>query len=315
MCSDKSVVVGVTGVSGFLGGNILSYLLSKKIVAKPISCRLPEEFSIFSANNADLFFSDSKVDCVVHCAGLPRLSKNYSVFDLYQSNFDNTLRFAEACHRAGVKKFVYISSILVNGRVSKDSFKFSDKVEPSDDYALSKYLTESALFHFSSLTSMEIVIIRPPIIYGANAKNNFLSLVNVMKSSFLLPLGGVRNCRSFVGVNNISDFVYKCIVAEPLLVKNKVFLISDNQDLSTSDFLRKINDAYNLKCHIVQIPGFQIFVKAVLALMGKSSIYDSLYANCQIDCSHAIDCLGWEPPYTVEEELLMAAEASKKGGK
>ena len=217
-------------------------------------------------------------------------------------NRDATLALARLAAQAGVKRFVFVSSIGVNGNLSTSPFCENDEPHPHDAYSLSKYEAEQGLLAIAKETGLEVVIIRPPLVYGANAPGNFGSLVKWLKKGVHLPFGVVRNARSSVALDNLVDFIALC--ADPARspkAANEVFLVSDGVDVSTSDLLRKVAKACGVKSRLLPVPvGLMRFAARVL---GKGAVADRLFGNLQVDSSKAHDLLGWKPVVTMDEAL------------
>jgi nucleoside-diphosphate-sugar epimerase len=232
--------------------------------------------------------------------------KDYSINPLQEFlavNLDGTIRIADEACRAGVKRIVYLSSIKVNGEINNGSpFLETDMPNPIDPYAISKWRAEQALQDISQHSSLEVVIIRPPLIYGPGVKGNFASMVSWINKGFPTPFGSVQNKRSLVALDNLISLIMVCC-ANPQAA-NQIFLVSDNQDLSTSELLRQI--ARLLKVRILFIPLPTVILRILFFVMGKNALAQRLLGSLQIDISKARALLGWSPPITLEEGLSRA---------
>lgn len=253
-----------------------------------------------------------KVNVVIHCAARAHIMKEYlsdplSEFRLV--NVGGTLNLAMQAAKAGVKRFIFVSTIKVNGErtTTNDPFTADQLPSPSDPYAISKYEAESGLRLIAAETGMEVVIIRPPLIYGPGVKANFLSMMKWLRAGIPLPLGGiVGNKRSLVYVENLVDLIRVCI--DHPCAKNQIFLVSDGQDLSTTVLLQKMSQAMGCSSRLVALP--PSFVKLVGDWTGKKIITDRLCDSLTVDIEKTKNLLGWEPIYSVEQGLSKTAEYS-----
>lgn len=210
-----------------------------------------------------------------------------------------TLKLAEQSASSGVRRFIYISSIGVNGLSTEDPFKYSDTQNPQEPYAVSKSEAEIGLRKISNDMGMEVVIIRPPLVYGANAPGNFGKFSDLAKKNLPLPLGAINNKRSLVGVDNLVDLITTCI-GHPKAA-NQTFLVSDDNDVSTSDLLKSMIVAAGKKPRLIPVP---VSVLRFLAgFLGKSPVIDRMSSNLQVDICHTKDTLGWQPPVSFEEGI------------
>lgn len=274
------------------------------------------------------------VDAVVHLAARVHVMQDQAsdpLTEFRRVNVEGTLKLARQAAEAGVRRFVYLSSIKVNGestgtrpsgrdegRGTSDeeekysaeqqvlsaenpmSFREEDLPAPQDAYAISKWEAEQGLMALARETGMEVVIIRPPLVYGPGVKGNFASMLRWVKKGIPLPLGAVRdNRRSFVALDNLVDLIVTCL--DHPKAANEVFLVSDGEDLSTRELLRRIARAYGKSSRLIPMPvGIMRFVAW---LMGKQGVADRLFGSLQIDSSKTREVLGWEPPVSVDEQL------------
>jgi nucleoside-diphosphate-sugar epimerase len=231
-------------------------------------------------------------------------------------NRDATLAVARLAAESGVKRFVFLSSIKVNGEMTRPghSFKPDDIHVPDDPYGLSKYEAEQGLLALAQKTGMEVVIIRPPLVYGPGVKANFASMMKWMGKPIPLPFGAIHNQRSLVALDNLVSFISLCADREKSpKAANQVFLISDGQDVSTTQLLRKVGQALNhhtpsgIKAWLVPIP---VSIMTFFAkLLGKGAVANRLFGSLQVDSSKARDLLGWQPIVPMDEQL---AKMTKK---
>lgn len=217
------------------------------------------------------------------------------------ANVDGTLNLARQAAAAGVKRFVFVSSIKVNGESTLPgrAFAEAEAPNPQDAYGLSKYEAERGLRQLSADTGMEVVIIRPPLVYGPGVKANFSSLMRSVQRGWPLPLGAVYNQRSLVSLSNLVDFIVTCITHPK--AANATFLVSDGQDLSTTELVRGMAQAAGVPARLLPVPVWAL--QAGASLLGKGDAVQRLCGNLQVDISKARSLLGWVPPVSVEEGL------------
>lgn len=215
-------------------------------------------------------------------------------------NVDATLGLAAAAASAGVKRMIFASTVKVNGDWTDGRpFRSDDIPRPGDAYAQSKWEAEQALRDVALNTGMEIVIVRPPLVYGPRVQANFLKLMQLVHSGMPLPLGGVRNARSLVALDNLVDFLLLCVTAPT--AAGKTFLISDQQDLSTPDLIRLIARAMHRPVRLLPVP--PSLLSAVAKLAGRAGAAERLLGSLQVDASPASQLLGWRPKVSVEEGI------------
>lgn len=210
---------------------------------------------------------------------------------------------------AGVKRFVFISSIKVNGEetLPGQPFCVDDDPRPADPYGISKMEAEQELRTLAQETGLEVVIVRPPLVYGPGVKANFLSMIRWVARGVPLPLGAIHNQRSFVALGNLVDFLVTCV--EHPHAANQTFLVSDGEDFSTTELLKRIAAAMGRPAHLIPVP--VRLLKVGLGLLGKGAIASRLCGSLQVDMSRTRELLGWTPPLTVDEGLRSAVAAYK----
>lgn len=299
----------VTGVSGFLGGHLINTLakragcdlvgISRSRVISPI-CGAQLISGVEVGSGTDWFEYLRDVDVVVHCAAwahFPKAVTEMDIRDMQDVNVGGTARLAQQAANAGVKRFIFISSIGVLGDRTNEPFDGTEDPRPQTVYAESKLKAEKELMSICEETGLEFVIIRPPMIYGPEAPGNFLRLIRF--SSLPLPLGRANGARSFVSMWNLVDLVSKCL--EHPGASNQVLLVSDGQDVTTREFLRAIAQAKGTKSYLPAVPaGFMHFI---LSALGKESMWQSLFGSLQIDITKTRTLLGWEPPLSFGESM------------
>jgi len=305
----------VTGSTGFIGKPLCIKLLKNNytvLAATRYSSTLTFNFhknlSIIKLDNfnsrINLQQALSGVDCLIHCAAKAHaISKNKSdVLKAYREvNVEVTRNFAEQAANAGVKRFVFLSSIKVNGErtFGSDLFNHNDVPLPEDAYGVSKFEAEQMLSELSKRTGLEVAIIRAPLVYGEGVKGNFLYLLDFLYRGIPLPFASVVNLRSFIGLDNLIDFIIFCINHPK--AGGKTFLVSDGQDISTPNLIRKLAGAIGKSSHLFPIP--LSLIKLIGRLTGKSLEVARLVNSLRVDSSYARELLGWRPSFSLDEGL------------
>jgi nucleoside-diphosphate-sugar epimerase len=245
------------------------------------------------------------VDVVVHTAARAHVmtdTRNDAMAEYRRVNVEATASLAQQAASQGVRRFIFVSSIGVNGNTNTVPFQAKDEPDPADFYSISKYEAEKELRKIAQQTGLEVVIIRPPLIYGANAPGNFGKLVKWVRKGVPLPLGGVRNRRSLVGLDNLLDLIVTCI--DHPNATDEVFLVSDGEDISTSELLLRVGRAMGRPARLLPVPVW--FLKAGAAILGRRDLARRLLGSLQVDISRTCDVLDWTPPITVDEGLRRA---------
>ena len=301
----------ITGGNGFIGSGLINALASNSDFSIKGSVRSNggADFpaSVQTLQNLDVD-SDAGwleaflgVDCVIHCAARYHI-KNESSGDLLaicrKVNVDGTMRLARLAAQAGVKRFIFMSSLKVNGEFSDPGRPFveTDGPKPFYPYGISKLEAENALLQFSASSKMDVVIIRPPPVYGPGVKANFLAMMRFLDYCLPLPLGGIKNLRSYIGLANLVSFVELCVKHPG--ASNQIFFVSDDDDLSTSRLLRMMSNALGRASLLVPAP--KKFLTFFANMVGRQYIPELLFGNFQADISKAKHLLGWMPPESVQ---------------
>ena len=305
----------VTGATGFLGSRILSlaaiqdYKLSAIARDTKLS-RVKSTHPEVKWHRGDFVYGfDWKealvdVNCIVHCAARVHqmveeqesLQLNYD-----ETNFHATINFAKQAAQAGVERFIFISTIKVNGEETLNGSKFQIQVDEAsnDPYGISKYKAEQALTALAKETSMEVVIIRPPLVYGPGVKGNFQSMIKWGCSHFPLPLGAINNKRSMVYIDNLVDLILTC--TKHPNAANQILLVSDGQDVSVSEIFSQIIKVSKSYCILLPIPmsWFRIAAK----ITNKPKIAQRLCGSLQVDMIQTQQLLNWSPSITWEQGI------------
>jgi nucleoside-diphosphate-sugar epimerase len=308
----------VTGGSGFLGRaliNHLSRLPDCSVVAplRTLPAQLPAGVRslpikpLDGSNDWQEALTD--VDVVVHAAARVHVMNEVALDPLAafrEVNVEATLNLARQAAKSGVKRFIFISSIKVNGEVTEPGvvYRADDEPAPLDPYGISKLEAEQGLKLLAASTGMEVVIIRPVLVYGPGVKANFLSMMRWLYRGVPLPFGAVHNLRSLVAIDNLVDLIVLC--AEHPAAANQVFLASDGEDVSTTQLLRKLAHALGKPARLLPIPAE--LMSGAASLLGQQDLADRILGSLQVDISKNYQLLGWEPPVSLDKALGLTAQ-------
>ncbi|BCE00611.1 UDP-glucose 4-epimerase family protein [Marinicellulosiphila megalodicopiae] len=308
-------MIGLTGATGFLGTSLLKNLDGKFIKAfgRSIPTTLDDGDFYGGSINKETNFSHflKGINVCIHCAARTHVMHDKSLNpleDFREVNTCGTLNLANQAAKAGVKRFIFISSIKVNGESTELHHPFcsSDTYIPRDPYGLSKYEAEVGLKKISKETGMEVVIIRPPLVYGPGVKANFFSMMNLMSKGLPLPLGGItKNQRSLVYIENLVDLIITCI--DHPKAANKTFLVSDDHDVSTTELLSTIASKLKVPNRLIPLPSS--WLNFMAKLVGKSDVAQRLCGSLQVDIEETKSTLDWKPPFTFDEGIQLTAKA------
>lgn len=312
-------MIFVTGGTGFIGDALLKRLtvdgLKSGIIASVRCAVVKWPASIKQVQKLDLLPSTNwgdvlqGVGVLVHCAGRAHIMEDAAkdpLLEYRQINVAGTLNLAQQAAKAGVRRFIFLSSIKVNGEATEIGrpYQANDIPMPQDPYAISKMEAEHGLRNLSAQTGMEVVIIRPPLVYGPGVKANFSLMIQWLMSGIPLPLGGITtNQRSLVYVENLVDLI--CVCIDHPNAGNQTFLVSDDEDVSTTLLLKKMSRALGCSARLFQFPPslFTIIAK----LIGKPKLTDRLYGSLQVDIHKTKELLNWKPKFSLDEGLRETA--------
>ncbi|AVF67400.1 NAD-dependent epimerase/dehydratase family protein [Vibrio alginolyticus] len=293
----------VTGATGFVGQNLTQLNQNFRCVIRAGEHHSFADSYTVSTIDASTDWSNcfEGVDAIIHLAGLAH-NKSYTDAEYRAVNTDGTLRLALKAAEAGVKRFVFVSSIGVNGTNSYDSaFLPSDVADPHNSYAQSKHEAELGLWDISKQTGLEVVVVRPTLVYGPNAPGNFGMLTKLVNSIPFLPFGLANNRRDFISVGNLVDLLIVC--AKHKNAPGNIFLASENNTVSTRDFVNAIAVGQDRK--VFQIPIPVSFMRLAGLVIGKSTMIEQLFGNLEVDSSNLKDILNWTPPYSMKDSMAM----------
>jgi nucleoside-diphosphate-sugar epimerase len=306
----------ITGANGFVGKAVCEQAMLHGLSVKGalrIHGGMPgciEPFVVGEINVAtDWGIALRDVNIVVHLAARVHVMHDTAADRLTafrNVNVGGTLHLARQAAAAGVKRFVFISSVKVNGESTPPgrAFTEADVPNPQDAYGQSKHEAEQGLRQLSAETDMEVVIIRPPLVYGPGVKSNFAALMRAVQRGWPLPLGAVNNQRSLVALDNLVDLIVSCI-SNPQAA-NQTFLVSDDQDLSTTELVRGMAQAAGELARLLPVPVWAL--QAGASLLGKGDAVQRLCGNLQVDITKAYTLLGWRPVVTMDEQLAKMFE-------
>ena len=288
----------ITGATGFVGKSLCALLEQSEHSIRRSHQRM---------NALDWSQVLLSVNTVIHLAARVHVMQDKSADPLAEFrvvNVDGTLNLARQSAAAGVKRFIFLSSIKVNGEYTCPGQPFTaDKANPQDPYGISKYEAEIGLRKIAAETGMQVVIIRPPLVYGAGVKANFASLLRVVKRGLPLPLGAVtQNRRSFVALVNLVDLIITCINHPN--AANQTFLVSDGEDVSTTNLLRKMALAQGVASRLIPVP--VALLNLCAKMISKQDIAQRLLGNLQVDITHTQKTLDWQPIISLDEGLRRA---------
>jgi len=296
----------LTGGSGFVGARLLQHPLFKE--ALTVGRTSPDKGGNFTyiplTESSDYTEVLSDVNVVVHVAARAHMMNEIArdpLSEYRKTNTLATLNLAKQAIKAGVKRFIFISSIKVLGDNTEigQPFSITDSLNPNDAYGVSKAEAEIGLMRLCRDSNMAFVIIRPPLVYGAGVKGNFEKLLQLISMRIPLPLGSVNNKRSMVSIDNLVDLI--CVCIKDIKAKNQIFLVSDDFDLSLPELLYELSKARSYECRLIKFP--LGLLRLIFFCFGKSGIYNRLCRSMQVDLTHTKRQLEWEPPFSIQKSL------------
>ena len=297
----------LTGANGFLG-KCITREFSKDLNDIISVTRKITNYSVAVGEiDGNTIWTDLLTDCdvVIHLAAMVHHMHDdspSSLLEFRKVNTEGTLNLARQAKKSGVKRFVFVSTVKVNGEESDFPYSEMCKPNPSDAYAISKWEAEQGLNELCLDSGMEVVIVRPPLIYGPGVKANFASMIKWVRRGLPLPLGAIHNKRSLVALENLVDFIILCAdKSKSPKAANQTFLISDGVDVSTTELLDAVRTAYGVKIPLISIP--ESWLKFILNLIGKSELSSRLLGSLTVDISKARNLLGWEPKIDMLTQL------------
>lgn len=310
-CVRNIMNILLTGATGFIGRHVSvsvdseqKFKLTAAVRSRHVKVRGKKHFvdRIDGETNWRSVLGDT--DVIIHAAArVPSLTEDVasSLAEYRSIDVSGTLNLASQGAEAGVRRFIFISSLKVNGDQTLPGQRFTaaDVPAPKDAYGLSKWESERGLLKIASDTGMEVVIIRPPLVYGRGVGGNFAKLMNGIKNGVPLPLGAIRNQRSLVFQGNLVDLIITCVTH--VNAANQIFMVSDGQDVSTTELVRGISSAAGVRSRLIPVPSSLLL--GIASVLRKKSVAQRLLGSLQVDITKTRDLLGWSPPYTLKEGL------------
>lgn len=310
----------LTGANGFIGSAVYPAFLKKgwqvvfglrKKKQPDVQTAYPGSCFYYDSLNEDTNFRSALegIDVVVHLAARAHMHTR-SDFDLYKGfmdiNFHATRNLAQQAAQQGVKRFVFISSIGVNGKSTdgRSGYTENDREAPYNSYTHSKLSAEKSLRKIERDTGLDVVIIRPPLVYGPNVKANFLKLMQLVHRGFPLPFSGLDNQRSFIAIENLVDAIIQCVIKEK--ASGETFLVSDSSPLSTTQLLETIFRAFGMQPRLFPFPA--VFFLMFFKMWDKKGVYDRLWGSLTVNSEKIQTYLDWTPPVTTEEGIKKTVE-------
>jgi nucleoside-diphosphate-sugar epimerase len=307
----------LTGASGFVGrAGQARLLLDNKHSLRSAMRQLPGktpsklEFCVAPAlgPDADWNMALQDVDAVIHCAARVHVMQEQAADPLAEfrrTNVEGTLCLAQQAVEAGVRRFVFVSSIKVNGEgtLRGEAFSADDAPAANDPYGISKLEAEEGLLALAIASGLEVVIVRPPLIYGPGVKANFQSMLSWLNKGIPLPFGAIDNRRSLVALDNLVDLLVLCLV-HPAAAGER-FLVSDGEDLSTSELLRRIGQALGRPTYLLPVP--QSWLEGCARLIGREDLSQRICGSLQVNIDKTRERLNWTPPVAVNQALALTA--------
>lgn len=310
----------VTGANGFVGSALCARLrndaVSVRGAVRTLEVPLDDDRSVAVGNisaETDWTSALKDVQQVVHLAARVPLMKDNSsdpLAEFRRVNVEGTANLARQAAAAGARRFIFLSSIKVNGETTElmQAFTADDVPDSEDPYGRSKYEAERMLAQISAETAMEVVVLRPPLIYGPGVKGNFLHLMAAIDKRRPLPLGAIRNSRSLIYLGNLVDAVRLCLTHPK--AAGKTFLVSDGYDLSTTELVCRIADALGRRPFLLPVPAS--WMKFTGGVLGKRAEVDRLLGSLTVDTTPLRVELGWRPPFSIQAGLEASAQWYRK---
>ncbi|WP_333983324.1 UDP-glucose 4-epimerase family protein [Ectopseudomonas khazarica] len=307
----------LTGASGFVGRAVQARLLVDGLHRlrcaqrkAPVAPLAGVEYCLAPSLEAEADWSQAlaDVDAVIHCAARVHVMHEQAADPLAEfrrANVEGTLRLAQQAVAAGVRRFVFVSSIKVNGEqtLPGQAYRADDVSDATDPYGISKREAEDELLALAAETGLEVVIVRPPLIYGPGVKANFLSMMRWLQRGVPLPFGAIGNRRSLVALDNLVDLLVVCLTHPA--ASGQRFLVCDGEDLSTTELLRRLSAALGRTARLLPVP--QALIEWAAILLGRRQLNQRLCGSLQINMDKTRERLGWAPPLSVDQALAKTA--------
>ena len=301
----------ITGATGFVGTSLterVNSVYDKIALVRTQNHVLSENIQQLVAANIFAVDLPENIDVIIHLAGRAHILNEQTTDPLSEFrkvNVDGTLQLARQALEKKVKRFIFMSSIGVNGSVTLQQPFTEDAIpQPHADYAVSKLEAEHELKKLFAGSDTELVIIRPPLVYAAHAPGNFARLLKLVTTNLPLPFADTKNKRSFVALENLVDFIQTCI--EHPNAANQTFLVADQESISTGELVQYLKEGMGKKARFIYLP--QPLMKLGAACIGKSKLYEQLFESLEVDTSKAQKLLGWIAPLSTQQAMLKAGQ-------
>lgn len=301
----------VTGGNGFIGSRLTEHFRRTVAFRVTISSRKPsfdgDDFFLVRALTTGFNWTSvlKQADAVVHTAAIAHMGKDLNSDEAREikiANIDHVLELAKQTAELRIKKFIFLSSIGVHGTFSSNTINAMSKFAPENYYAETKLEAEMGLQKIFSGTETQLTIIRPPLVYGPNAPGNFGRLLKMVRTGLPLPFSSINNRRSFIAVDNLIDFIVACIQSSNQ--NHQTFTVSDNFDVSTSEFVNLMHEALNM--YPRQFPVNPKILKFLASAIGRKEQMDQILGSLTVDCEEAMKKLSWRPPLSPNEGMKKA---------
>ncbi len=307
----------ITGGNGFVGHALALTLRqhrSVRVALRRLNFRLPKDIQVVEGSlSGEWDWSQAlmEVSAIIHCAARVHVmneSTQDPLSEFRRLNVEGTLNLARQAAQAGVRRFVFVSSIKVNGESTEAGgpFTANDVPAPLDPYGISKLEAEYALRELSVRTGMEVVIVRPPLVYGPGVKANFASMMKWVARGVPLPLGSIDNLRSMVALDNLVDFLIICL--KHPAAAGQIFLVSDGEDVSTTELLRRTAKAMGKSILLLPVPSS--WLQFCASLLGKGAVAQRLCGSLQVSIEKNRSLLDWQPPLTLDQGIKKAVDGA-----
>ncbi|MEY3288715.1 MAG: hypothetical protein RLZZ419_957 [Pseudomonadota bacterium] len=307
----RKISLLVTGYNGFIGTSLCRELHQHEFTVRAtvrlanLLSETTETLAVGAIDSAtDWSEALCNVDVLVHLAARVHVMNDTAsdaLAEFRKVNVEGTLNLARQAVEAGVQRFIFMSSIKVNGEGTRLGHPYTvyDQSAPIDPYGISKCEAEEALRKLANETGMEVVIIRPPLVYGPGVKANFYTMMRWLEKGLPLPLGAIHNKRSFIALDNLINLIVTCITHPA--AANQTFLAADGEDLSTTELLQRIGNALGKPAKLIPVPVWLLNTGAML--LGKKDMAPRLFHSLQVDISKTCELLNWQPPVSVDDAL------------
>ena len=310
----------VTGANGFVGRGLCAELAARgrpfRTAGRDLPEPNPQAFAVGDIHaDTDWEVALAGAEAVIHCVARVHVMQDSAADPLTAFrtvNLEGTRRLAEVAAAVGVRRLVFLSSIKVNGESTAPGapFRASDSPRPSDAYAVSKWEAEQALHAVASRTGLEVVVVRPPLVYGPGVRANFERLMRLVARGAPIPLGKVDNQRSMVGLDNLVDLLIRCV--DHPAAAGQTFLVSDGRDLSTPEWIRMLAAVMGRPARLLPVP--PALLRLGGRLTGRGAEVERLIGSLQLDIESTCETLDWSPPVSVEEGLSRTVAAFRAAG-